>query len=161
MMTTPSFWDARRAAQAIAKPTVRDQVRAHLKDIRKARQDGDSWAVIAATLDSLGLRWKSGVLIDGAALCRMVGDIERLDHGIRRPVGRPGRTQPSATPMIPRCEQGNMAEWQKDGIPIAQRRPITPSVPDRIADTSDFEHRLMEPHQRRPKVAPPVRKITD
>ncbi|WP_376961181.1 hypothetical protein ABNQ39_14935 [Azospirillum sp. A26] len=159
-MTTPSFRDARRAVQAVAKATVRDQVRAHLKDIRKARQDGDSWAVIAATLDSLGVRWKSGAPIDGAALCRIVGDVERLDHGIRRHVGRPGRTHPSAAPMMPHCEQGNMAEWQKDGIPIAQLRPLAPSVPDRIADTSDLEHRLMELHQRRPKVAPPVRKIT-
>lgn len=160
-MTTPSFWDARRVAQAAAKPTVRDLIRAHLKDIRKARQDGDSWAVIAETLASLGVRWKSGAPINGAALCRMVGDVERLDHGIRRPVGRPGRTQPSAAPMVTRCEQGSMAEWQEEGIPIAQPRQIAPSVPDRTADTPDYEHRLLEPHQRRSKAVPPVKKITD
>ncbi len=160
-MTTPSFRDARRAAQAVAKPTVRDQVRAHLKDIRKARQDGDSWAVIAEALANLEIRWKSGAPIDGPALCRMVGDIERLDHGIHRPVGRPGRTQPSAAPMIPRREQDNMTGWRKEGIPIAQPRPIAPSLPDRIADISDHERWLMEPNQRRSKVAPPVKKIID
>ncbi len=157
-----TFKDAVLAAQAAATPAVRDQVRDHLTDIREARKNDVQWAVIAQALAELGIQWKSGAPIGGAALCRMVGEIERLDYGIRRPVGRPGRKQLSAASRVqPHAERDGPAELRERVTSIALLRATVPASPDETGDAPAYESRLKDPLRPRSQAASPVERIKE